>query len=412
MKAKYRKAFIRDLVMEAVATFVAWLSRMRKSCPKDRPVLVFADGTFESNALMVESVAYEIGRRKAVVWAYEYGPSHSERLQKGVGSGGHVVQCNIQEWFLIRIFSLYRRSIWRPVSFAVYIILLSRWFYSLSPSILVLANDIMFSSRFLAFLARARGIPSVALQHGTVGPAHFPMVADRFGVYSEAVRDYVVACGWLELDRIIVVGNPRWDLLVGTKDRLSTTRNILVLSQASAIEVLGTRDPNIEALFSLIESLAIKYGDRTFTIRLHPLEDGRHWRDLEQSLANVHIQKSVNVELAAALRSSDFVISGSSTGFYEAAIMGLPCISYRPYANSAVVLPVTEMDSFLLIARAEGEVVDLIEQFYRDPQSFPRLNNRPVANMGSATAGVAAYVLNSLKEVENLSDRSPAKSDQ
>lgn len=376
-----------------------WLALMYVSSKKQsaKHVLVFADGTFDSNAMMVLPVANELNLRKIKVWfGFEYGNAKTQYILERLSPA--IKYFSLKKSILIRVFSFYQTSrIKRIVGFLVYPLKILQLLTVSKPNYILVANDIMIPSKTLILFANFLKIPNLSLQHGALCAPFFPLTAEKIGVYSHDVKEFIIKNGWAKEEKMIIVGNPKWDYLHQYTHKYSTKylKNILILSQASGYLLdLKTPDKNIEKMFGLIKQLSNAFPECTIQIRLHPLEDGTLWREKIDFIKYHNIILCNSEEkLLDRLQVTDICISGATTAFYEASLLGVKCIAFRPDASTIAVPSITEMDSFLFVCTKEATVLKYIKDFYENSIIFgEHENNCPVAYFGNSAKFIAEYI--------------------
>jgi len=397
MKKKFYKSYI-FLVAFFYKPF--WLALMYFSSKKQsvNHVLVFADGTFDSNAMMVLPVANELNFRKIKVWfGFEYGNAKTHYILEHLSPA--IKYFSLKKSILIRFFSFYQTSrIKRIIGFLVYPLKILQLLTVSKPNYILVANDIMVPSKTLVLFAKFLKIPNLSLQHGALCAPFFPLTAEKIGVYSIDVKEFMIKNGWVREEKIIIVGNPKWDSIYKNTSRNNAKgnlKNILILSQVPGY-LLDSKNPdkNIERMFGLIKQLSNAFLECTIQIRLHPLEDGTLWRE-KIDFTKYHNIMLCNSEekLLDRLQVTDLCISGATTAFYEASLMGVPCIAFRPDVSTIAVPSVTEMDSFVFVCTQETSVLKYVKDFYENSiVSSNHDNHYPVAHFGNSAKFIAEYI--------------------
>jgi len=104
-----------------------------------------------------------------------------------------------------------------------------------------------------------------------------------------------------------------------------------------------------------IRQLSVRFPDLQIVVRSHPVEDEDGWRQLLGPIDNVVVSRHGG--LGRWLRAAQAVVHNGSTAGFEAAVSGVPSISFQPDGERA------DWTSNLLgrIARDEDELADLID---------------------------------------------------
>ena len=127
---------------------------------ENHSVLIFADGTYESNALMLVPVANKLKEKKIdVTFVFEYGYLKEKELEKLLDF--EINQISIKKFRLVKYFSLYNSSsLKRKIGFFTYPIVLLRLILKIKPSYILVANDIMIPSKTLVNFCKHIQIPT------------------------------------------------------------------------------------------------------------------------------------------------------------------------------------------------------------------------------------------------------------
>jgi surface carbohydrate biosynthesis protein len=104
-----------------------------------------------------------------------------------------------------------------------------------------------------------------------------------------------------------------------------------------------------------VRLLAARMPSLQIVLRSHPVEDEDGWRQLLGAVPGVIVTR--HGSLGKWLRSATAVVHNGSTAGFEAAVAGIPAISFQPNGERI------DWTSNLLgrVARDEGELVDLVE---------------------------------------------------
>lgn len=396
MKKKLYKNYIFLVAFLYKPFWLALISFCSKKQDVKR-VLVFADGTFDSNAMMVLPVANELNFLKIEVWfGFEYGNVKTQYILQYLHPA--IKYFSLKESLLIRFFSFYQTSrIRRVVGFLVYPLKILQLLIVSKPNYILVANDIMIPSKTLILFANFLAIPNLSLQHGALCAPFFPLTAEKIGVYSNDVKEFIIKNRWVTEEKMIIVGNPKWDYLHPHSCRNSKKyfKNILILSQAPGYLLDSQKpDKNIEKVFGLVQQLANEFPECKIQVRLHPLEDGSLWKSKIDFIKYHNIMLCNSDEkLLDRLQVTDICISGATTAFYEASLLGVKCIAFRPDVSTIAVPSITEMDSFLFVCTKEVTILKYIKDFYENSIIFSEYENKcPVAYFGNSTKFIAEYI--------------------
>lgn len=402
MKKQLYKSYV-FLIAFLYKPFWSIFSYFSSKKQRNKRVLVFADGTFDSNAMMVLPVANELSSKKLEVWfSFEYGHLKTQHILHHLHPTIKIF--SLKQSTLIRFFSFYQTNrIKRIIGFLVYPIKILQLLNLSRPNYILLANDIMIPSKTLAHFANFLKIPNLSLQHGALCSPFFPITAEKMGVYSNNVKEFIIKNGWATAEKIIITGNPKWDYIhewTFKNIKKVNLQNILILSQVPGY-LLDSKNPddNIGRIFGLVQKLSLAFPKCIIQIRLHPLEDGMLWQK-KIDFSNHHniVLCDKEEQLLSLLKRVDICISGATTAFYEAALLDVQCIAFRPSHSTIAVPNVTEMDNFLTVCKNEKEVVEYIKDYYEKPIEHKKSNSIcPVSYFGYSTKFLAEHIQQIIK---------------
>ncbi len=366
---------------------------------ENHSVLIFADGTYESNALMLVPVANKLKEKKIdVTFVFEYGYLKEKELEKLLDF--EINQISIKKFRLVKYFSLYNSSsLKRKIGFFTYPIVLLRLILKIKPSYILVANDIMMPSKTLVNFCKHIQIPTLSLQHGALCEPFFPIEADKLGVYSEGVKNFIEKNNLADKNKIVSLGNPRWDNLktyIKNKE-IPTNHTILILSQATSYkDAKGIVDENIEGMFNLVERIAKQFPNIEIIVKLHPLENSILWNQKVNFLKYNNL-KLFDEDLISALTKSTICISGATTAFIEAALFGLKCIGYRPYKATIAVPKETEMDYFIKIFEDYNLLIEEVKKtIFDNNKNFQIDKNYILDHFGNSAEYISKYIISEI----------------
>ncbi|HNT23096.1 MAG TPA: hypothetical protein PKM21_01935 [Anaerolineales bacterium] len=207
----------------------------------------------------------------------------------------------------------------------------------------VVATDTHYVGQLFARAAHSLNIYSLTIQHAMViyPQIYLPVRTSQLAVMGDAVRDWLIQFGGSP-DQLVVTGQPRFDVLVGTP---KVSRQTLL----AELELLPERKTWLLALEPL---LSFWMRDLIFTalerlpqvqaiIRVHPFDSqidytkGLQYRPDLQSRVRVSRQHDV----ASALQACDVVITGRSTIGLEALLVKTPVITVWPPESTGWAIP-------------------------------------------------------------------------
>lgn len=327
-------------------------------------------------------------------FSFEYGEVKEATLQNSINPIIH--QVSIKKSWLINYFSLYNSSsLKQKIGFFTYPIVLLKLILKIKPRYLLVANDIMFPSKILVKFCKHLNIPTLSLQHGALCSPFFPIEADKLGVYSEGVKNFIVQNNLAKKERIVSLGNPRWDnLLTETKQKQTPlTHSIVILSQAIAYrDHQGVIDKNIDSMFDLVSRIAYNFPNIQIVVKLHPLENASLWKEKIDFPKFTNLSLSDN-NLISLLKQCTICVSGATTAFIEAALFGVKCLAYRPGDSSISVPKETEMDHFIEIFEDPDLLMSEIQRIIDiNITIFPIKQDIILDHFGHSAEYIAQYI--------------------
>jgi hypothetical protein len=187
------------------------------------------------------------------------------------------------------------------------------------PAVLVTEFDRGMKSAPLVIAARAQGVRTITLVHGTVNPrTYLPPLADHVLVWNDVQARLFAASGDCEVS---VVGYHR----ISTSTRRELRRATTSLLFASS----GPEPGDVKRRIAVDVVEAARAAGWTSTIRLHPLDPGGLYDDLSTEAPYV-VQRPGEVAVVSAIEASDVVVSTRSTIGSEALMLGVPAITFAP----------------------------------------------------------------------------------
>ena len=221
------------------------------------------------------------------------------------------------------------------------------------PSLLLLADDLVWASKTLALLARSLGVPTLHIPHAHISAnpdpelrdIHDISVASRLAVYGSRMRDYYAGHGYPAED-IAVTGNPLWDpyaTFLAQRDSVRDwflrsvnldPRKPTVLYATTFMEgsddAVWTSLPGDHFDVFLAAMVAIReQHDVQLVIKPHPniVEMSRMGAMRRAALAAGLDGVAVTPAKEAALASCDLIVHTESNIAIEGMLLGVPSVS-------------------------------------------------------------------------------------
>jgi UDP-N-acetylglucosamine 2-epimerase len=210
------------------------------------------------------------------------------------------------------------------------------------PDVLVLYAESSGLGRAAVAAARARGIRTVAVQHGIMYPQYYshehapdelegdPVpIPSRTAVFGELARKLLIERGSYPEDRIVVTGSPKFDALVKGASGYDPafTRRALGVPEGARFLVLATRwsavSPVFEELVRAVESLP----GVLLLVKPHQAESPTPYREVALRLSAERTRiVPAEKDLLELLFASDGLITVDSFASSEALVLGRPVL--------------------------------------------------------------------------------------
>jgi UDP-N-acetylglucosamine 2-epimerase len=289
----------------------------------------------------------------------------------------------------------------------------------LRPAITLVANPYTFEGRLLSLVSRHAGVPTVALEHGSIFPGspHWQNCpSDLVCAWGDVSRRALLACGVAD-ERIAVTGGPRYDE-VFRRAQASTER----LDPAQATVLVATSGPGdqvspaqhrdfIAALFAA----AAQTPDVRWVVKLHRKDAIANY-ELPQAgrRSNVSIIPAEygrdGLEIFDYLRSARALVTITSSAAFDALAVGVPVISFDvwPAAYKRTDVEFLEHGCATTVRTAE-ELADEVARAWRlerDPAvetAAARYVDEHFAHRGRAAQAV-------VRRIKELLDAAPQTS--
>jgi UDP-N-acetylglucosamine 2-epimerase len=213
------------------------------------------------------------------------------------------------------------------------------------PDVLVLYAESSGLGRAAIAAARARSIPSVAVQHGIMYEQYYSHehspdeiegsredavpIPTRTAVFGELAKELLTQRGSYPENRIVVTGSPKFDALVKTARRFDRTaiRRSIGVSDDDRVLVLATRWTAVAPVFEELVTSVSRIEGLTLLVKPHQAEGSRSYRDVlerRHSLETRIVPETAN--LLELLFASDGLITVDSFASSEALVLGRPVI--------------------------------------------------------------------------------------
>jgi hypothetical protein len=283
-----------------------------------------------------------------------------QRLLKQMSSVSLVSDENLARTVLLQseVFRTYLQRILPLTCFHSRI--LAKFLDDVSPEAVVVGNG-AFEGPLLQ-LARARGIPTLLLQHGILGDYYQLMdqPADTLLVRGEFWKEFVAE---RMRERTHVLNIPRE---APASPRTGTTGKILFLSSVDAA-LTHTHESDLYEIVERLLRVSVATR-RTLVVRVHPMEPVGYYRAIVGRISaelklTPDVEYSQGPGLDAVLVSTAVAVTYSSTVFLDCLRLGIPIVSFdwHDFAYKSLV----EQHGVFHFAHDLAELESLVERATR-----------------------------------------------
>ena len=219
------------------------------------------------------------------------------------------------------------------------------------PDLILLINEYGVFERALVVVGKLKGIPTLAVQHGNIGPLHmgymyskdsisvsgsartpYCPIPEKTAVYGQYYYDLLTKMSAYPPSSVVVTGQPRYDTLVmadrGFRREKFCAR--LGLLPDRKIVLVATQPWSMPIRKAFLRSVltALKcFPEVQAIIKPHPREkEGLYKKVVEKENAEVAILPSKS-DTFEALHACDLLVAGFSTVITEALILGKPAVT-------------------------------------------------------------------------------------
>jgi hypothetical protein len=231
-------------------------------------------------------------------------------------------------------------------------------------------------------LAKERGIPSLAIQHGVLtnlrdknGDWTFlesrHSDADIIAAWGMRGREWFVKNGIPE-ERVVDMGSPRYDAIFALRDVAKQNTNNIILATSglptsfSSYNTVSTAKRYEEFIREICLAIT-KFPEKKLIVKLHPFAD--EIIDVISVVHNVdpNIRIAKNENIVDLILDSDLLISTYSSVVLESMIIGKPTMVFDALADmfEPVHLPYAESGASLKIQEPDN-VRSTLEMFFSD----------------------------------------------
>lgn len=214
------------------------------------------------------------------------------------------------------------------------------------PDLILVSSEYGIFERALVVAGKLERIPTLAIQHGNIGPLHkgyiypknrisasgsiqtpFCPIPEKTAVYGQYYYDILTKMSSYPLDSVVITGQPRYDVLA-VADRVYSREEFckrLGLDSSKRIVLVGTENMGISEGTTLLRSFlgALKsFPDLQIVVKPHPGERGEWYRNVLKEEGVRAVVLSKEADTFEALHACDLFLTGFSTIATEGIILG------------------------------------------------------------------------------------------
>jgi hypothetical protein len=273
---------------------------------------------------------------------------------------------------------------WMITKLSPYWAVIFEMFYDLvrnsSAKAVIAMNNPINLGRVAAAAGNEASIPTIDIQHGSLGSIAARFTATKFCIWSDFDRNLLAGHG-ISGDKLAVTGNPAFDSIMAKKFDACAIKQKNGISDAYRSIILWAptaewffcysgEDYN-ERMFRGLQEIAARHRNILFMFKPHPSERVKRFRKiLDESLENLNIvDPDQNID--EILYISDIVMSWNSSVIVEAVILDKPIIGMNFFGQSEKVRCASEGVAI------EAKSIEQLEKAIRDITS----NNEDVAGL-------------------------------
>jgi len=265
-----------------------------------------------------------------------------------------------------------------------------------NPDLILVTSEYGFFERALVVAGKLKGIPTLAIQHGNIGPLHegymYPKgsmsmhgsaetpycpVPDKTAVYGRYYYGLLTEMSAYPYSAVVITGQPRYDMLA-VADRFFNREKFfgrLNLDPDRNIVLVATQNlpiPDAEAFLRKILRALKKFPDLQIVVKPHPREKGERYNKVMREENVSAIILSRKADTFEALYNCDLLIAGFSTVITEATILGKPSVTVHMGKKED---PAPYYKDITLRIYREGDLAPAIRQALYDEKTREKLRN-------------------------------------
>ena len=226
------------------------------------------------------------------------------------------------------------------------------------PDLILVADEYDVFGRALVIAGKLKGIPTLAIQHGNIGPLHvgymyskdnisasgsiqspYCQIPDKIAVYGPFYYDLLTKTSAFPSSSVVITGQPRYDRLV-MSDRIYSREKfcaMLGLDPHRKIVLVATQPIPMRETFIRSVLRALKnFQEAQVIMKLHPGENDEAYKKVVEE-ENVRVKMlSKSSDTIEALYACDLLVAAFSTVITEALVLGRPAVTLNLTAEDPI----------------------------------------------------------------------------
>jgi hypothetical protein len=262
-----------------------------------------------------------------------------------------------------------------------------------SSSVVVLPNPYTDFGRLVGGLARRRGVPVVAFQHGNVfhdDPKWARISADVVCAWGAPSATALVSCG-VDPSTIVVTGSPRSDSFRGGPPRPTTSHGAVLVATSGPGDRVSAEQH--ELFVGELARAVDRTPDVRWTIKLHPKDRVEYYSAVRgaQIIPPDHSRLTIYDHLADV----DVMVTIASTAAVDAVTVGVPVVLFEVKGSTDATHEPLVSNASKVVVSTGDELASAVRRTVADPvpTADPDYLDRHFANAGHALDSIVDAIL-------------------